>query len=152
MTIIDNNAISHVLKKGLQLTEAYYITPDVRDEAEVGEIIFNRRLPGKIQDISKLPGFRESTYIKHYREMLNKYKGRSFYNMTGLGDISILAALKTAKEMIQGKPQKLFIEAEDEMVTITEDGPLIKKIDKEFNQSIPNNRLKVRILGYGGLV
>ena len=37
----------------------------------------------------------KAQYLEHYKDMLNKYGGRSFYNMTGFGDISVLALLKT---------------------------------------------------------
>jgi hypothetical protein len=121
------------------------VTPDVREESEIAELIFNKALPANIKNISKEKIFDEATYVMNYKNMLNKYKGRSFYNMTGFGDISILALLATLKRTFQAKPQKLFFEAENELVVITEDGALIQKIEKEFNQLEKNQNWKVKI-------
>ena len=72
--------------------------------------------------------------------MLNTYKMRSFYNMKGFGDISILALLKTNKEATKGAlPSMTFGD-----VIITTDGPLIMKIKKEFNNPDDEFDLKIK--------
>src|ERR1700690_2824360 len=103
MKIIDTNAINYVLSKNISLSEDYFVTPDVKDESEIAELIFGRALPTNIKDISKEKIFDEAIYISNYKSMLNKHKGRSFYNMTGFGDISILALLAMLKGALQSK-------------------------------------------------
>jgi len=57
--------------------------------------------------------------------------GRSFYNMTGFGDISILALLKTQQiasaSMIPGLLEEIEV--------VSSDVPLISKIKKEFRRA-----------------
>ncbi len=151
MKLIDTNTLNHIFKNNLKLKDTYYLAPDVKEESEIVEQIFGRRLPENIKDISGESIFDESVYIKNYQEMINKYDGRSFYNMTGFGDISILALLKTLKECFQNKPRKLFKDMEEELIIITEDGPLKKKIEKEFNTKDCDTLWKIKILDNSSL-
>jgi hypothetical protein len=133
MRIIDNNAITHVLKNNIKLTEVYYLAPDVSDEAEIAEQILGGKIPDKIRHISKEPFFDENAYIRAYKEMLNKHtSSRSFYNMTGFGDISILALVSTMSQQFSKQQKKLFNDMEEEIVIFTEDAGLRKKISQEF--------------------
>lgn len=132
MKIIDTNIINRIIKENLILDDFYYLAPDVREESEIVEQMFGRKLPGKVRDISNESIYDEVSYLMNYKNMLNKYKGRSFYNMTGFGDISILAAAKTLKERLESQPKKLFKEMEEKLIIITEDDDLKKKIKKEF--------------------
>jgi len=146
MKIIDINTLNYIFNHDLKIKEVHYLAPDIKEESEVTEQVFGRKLSENIKNISSEPIFNEGIYLKNYREMLNKYRGRSFYNMTGFGDISILALLKTLKECYQNQPRKLFKNMEEELVVITEDEALKKKIEKEFNQSNIDVLWKVKIL------
>ncbi len=123
MKILDNNALNFIMNNRTQLSEYFYITTDVKNECEAW---FEDALPKEIHDICEKDFFSKATYLGYYKEMLNKHSGRSFYNMTGFGDISILALLKTIKLENKGK-----LIGED-CIIITSDGPLVKKIKSEF--------------------
>lgn len=146
MKIIDTNTLNYILKNNLKINEIYYIAPDVKEESEVVEQILGKKLPDNIKEISKEEIYNENIYIKNYKEMINKYKGRSFYNMTGFGDISILALIETMRECFQGQPRRLFKIMEEELIIITEDGPLKKKIEKEFNIPDCDELWRIKIL------
>jgi hypothetical protein len=150
MKLIDSNTLNHIFNNNLKLEDTYYLAPDVKDESEIVEQIFNRKLPDNIKPISNEVMFDESVYLKNYEEMINKHEGRSFYNMTGFGDISILALLKTLQEYFQNQPRKLFQDMEEELIIYTEDGPLKTRIENEFNSS-NNQQCKVKILGNSSL-
>ena len=135
MNIIDTNTLNHIFKNNIRLEGVYYLAPDIKEESEIVEQIFGKKIPDGIRDISGEPSFNECVYVKNYKEMLNKHRGRSFYNMTGFGDISILALLQTLREHLKTQP-KLFEEMQDGLVVITEDLSLKKKIEKEFNSDV----------------
>ena len=143
MRILDTNSINYVLGNLRSLHEVYFISPDIKDESELAELVHGKTMPAKIKEISKEPIFDEALYFKYYKEMLNKYGGRSFYNMTGFGDISILALLKTLDHAFKKRPQAQLPGMQEEMLLFTEDQGLRKKIAKEF--PIPTNS-NLRIL------
>lgn len=135
MKILDTNAINHVLKNRINLQDEYFITPDIREEAEIVESLAGRRLPPQIFLISNFSLFNEAQYLIHYKSMLNKHNGRSFYNMTGFGDISILAFLKTVEEAGNAQRQRRLFEVDEEWEVFTEDSGLINKIKVESNKT-----------------
>ncbi len=81
--------------------------------------------------ISEVPEFSIFDFYINYKDMLNKHSGYSFSNLTGLGDISLLAAIKT----LVAKQSKLaFSESDDGIEVYTDDTGLIKRIRSEFSQ------------------
>lgn len=152
MKIIDTNAVNHILKNNLTINEDYFITPDIKDESEITELIFGKKLSDRILDLSREVIFDEIIYVRNYQDILNKYKGRSFYNMTGFGDISILAALGMLKKVLSAKPLELFHNPKDSLIVITEDASLIKKIEKEFNLSEKDQAWKIKIMDNKGIL
>ena len=146
MKIIDTNTLNYIFTNNIKTNDIYYLAPDVKEESEIVEQIYGRRLPENIRDISNEPFFDQGTYIIYYKEMLNRYRGRSFYNMTGFGDISTLALLKMLREYIQIQPKSLFEEAEEKLTVITDDMPLRREIGEEFNQSSPEEGRNIEIL------
>ena len=145
MKIIDTNTVNYIFNNSIKIEGVYYLAPDVKEESELVEQIFGRKLPDGIKDISNETVFDECAYVRNYNEMLNKYAGRSFYNMTGFGDISTLALLKTLKETFQNRPRRLFRYMEESLVLITNDNPLKNKIDKEFNEKETDSLWKVTV-------
>lgn len=101
-----------------------FITDDINEEYLNGT---DEALP---KNISLIIGkiIDEATYIKNYKVMLNKFKKKSFYNMTGFGDISILAVIETLvhKEKPTLIPEKIII--------VTDDSPLSSFISQEFGE------------------
>jgi hypothetical protein len=132
MNLIDTNGVHYVFTKNFALQNNYYLAPDVEEEVEMTQIIHGKGLPARISKIIKSGNFDEAIYLKHYSDILNKYGGRSFYNMTGFGDVSILAAtLMLIEVSVKQKLTQLF--PNFEQVTIyTDDNGLIKKIKKEL--------------------
>lgn len=143
MNIVDTNGINHIFKKSISLHEDYCISPDIKDESEVTQLIFGATLPRNIKEVISESYFDEALYIDNYKYMLNKYRGRSFFNMTGFGDISILALVKTIDSFFDNQPQgSLFIE---KISVFTDDMPLRKKLGDEFKTQVQNT--KITILG-----
>lgn len=135
MKILDTNAVNHILKHRLNLDDNYFITDDIREEAEIAEFVIGRRLSSNVELASNSSFFDRTLYLAHYKNMLNKHSGRSFYNMTGFGDISILALLKTAEESAKTQAQGRLFETDEELEVFTEDRRLIEKIKKETKQT-----------------
>ena len=132
MNIIDNNAIIYVLDRNIRVTEDYFLAPDVKEESELAELRSRRNMPVNFKEIRVLHSFTEPVYLGYYKVMLNKYGGRSFFNMAGFGDISILATVYTLLDNFElAKQQTLFPDAQ-EVAVFTEDARLIKKIRAEF--------------------
>lgn len=131
MKILDTNAVNHVLKNNLTLGEDYYITDDIQEETEIAEAVVGRRLSSKVTLASDSPFFDRALYLAYYKNMLNKHGGRSFYRMSGFGDISILALLKTVEEVVKNEAKGRLFSSNEELEVFTEDQPLIKKIKKE---------------------
>lgn len=75
--------------------------------------------------------------IRLHLPILNQYGGRSFYNMTGFGDVSILAALHALVGAAQLQGQLFGTEA---LFVYTDDGPLTRRIRQEF----PGGNVTVR--------
>lgn len=125
MRILDTSALDYAAKTGIVLAGDFFITPDVLDEFEIGH---DRRPPKNIKNVFELDGFNRATYLRSYQNMLNAYGGRSFYNMTGFGDISILALVQTQKEeaarVLPGLSEAVHI--------VSGDGGLTKKLRREF--------------------
>ncbi len=126
MIIVDNNGIAYLREQQAStgVVRPAFITPDVQDEYEVAH---SEPLPSDIKNVFDTSWFDKARYLHYYREMLNKHAGRSFYNMTGFGDISILALLKTLEAE---RAASLF--SNDPIELITGDGGLIKRVTREF--------------------
>jgi hypothetical protein len=70
-------------------------------------------------------------YLDQYKRVLNAQGGRSFYNMTGFGDISILAGIHAITSATSDRQGQLFRGLEL-IVVYTDDGPLSRRINQEF--------------------
>lgn len=133
MNLIDTNCVEYIFQQSLECSEDYFMSPDIIEEVELTRAGSNKVLPRKVHSIFDNYLFNESIYIDFYRKMLNKHNGRSFFNMTGFGDISILATIHTIIEVLSEKKQhNLFSETEKSIVIFTEDIKLQKKITNEF--------------------
>ena len=131
MNLIDTNAVQHIQESGKNLDGVYYLAPDIEEEVAMTRILLRSAQSPNFLSIKSLPSFDEAAYINNYNIALNKYSGRSFFNMTGFGDISILASLITLCEIPTGRQTSLFDEPE-EIVVFTDDNSLIKKIRSDF--------------------
>src|SRR6266481_10011106 len=123
MNILDTNGLDHMVKQKISTNITFLITPDIQDEFEAWH---EQRLPKNVQNAFETDWFDKGQYLQHYKDMLNKYGGRSFYNMTGFGDISVLALLKTQEEAFA------TMLLPEEIEVISNDGGLAKKIRREF--------------------
>lgn len=132
MNLLDTNGISHILENNLALREEYYLAPDVSEEVELTQLVHGRRLPAVIHEISELNEFNGAVYLRHYNLMLNKYEGRSFYNMTGFGDVSILATIHAIVEDFDRQANEQLFHNSEQIVVYTGDRGLTTKINAEF--------------------
>lgn len=132
MNIIDTNGIQYMFSNNLTPSEDYYLAPDVEEEVEMTQLIHGRRLPANVFEVTQSGDFDEAIYLKHYKNILNKYGGRSFYNMTGFGDVSILATLHMLIEVFENQRQTQLFQTPDQVVVYTNDVRLTRKINREF--------------------
>src|SRR5665213_3476174 len=93
MNLIDTNGITRILRNRTRLSEDYYLTPDVVEESELAQLVHGGQIPRRVQHLADLDTFDMVVYLDQYKRILNAYGGRSFYNMTGFGDVSILAGI-----------------------------------------------------------
>ena len=145
MNLIDTVAVSHILKKGIALNEQYYLSPEVTDEVDLTRAMFNKKLPEKIFEIKEHPIFNEGTYLRRFQEMINKHSDCSFFNMTGFGDISILATLHMLQEQYNNGSIN-YVDNQPVIKLFTNDNPLTKKVVNEFQKNF------VSVIQVNGLV
>ncbi len=132
MKLIDTNGVNHILANNTVLSETYFLVPDVKDESEVTELIHNRRLPPELVEITSTAVFNEAIYLGHYSTALNTHNIRSFFNMTGFGDISIIASIQMILDSFTAqRPEQLF-DVSEIIEVYTSDGPLTAKINSTF--------------------
>lgn len=138
MKIIDNNGINYVIKNGVRLTDIFFATPDVKEECEVE----HDRLPHNVKPLDDDERFDSAAYLINYQMVLNRRDDRSFYNMTGFGDVSIVAALMTLKASCVGMLPAMT----EEHVVITGDAGLTRQIKEQFNDANDEFDQKVEVI------
>lgn len=133
MKILDTTTINYIFKNNVLLEDTYFITPCISDEMVTAEIVHNKKAPANIKNIFEENSFNQALYVKNYFEVLNKHGDRSFFNMSGLGDISIIALAKTLVEMETSEVQTTlpFAIYKKEIIIYTSDNPLKAKILSE---------------------
>jgi len=135
MNIIDTNGISKIFENDIDLQEEYWIPPDVAAESDLTQIIHGRKLSENIKYLDKYKHFIYSIYLNHYNKSLNSLGDRSFFNMTGFGDISIISALYTLVEHFDKMNRGHLFPLTENITVFTDDIKLQKKITKAFNRS-----------------
>ena len=138
MNLIDTNGVTRVLKNHLRLREDYFLAPDVVDESEVAQLVHGGQIPRRVRNLVDNDTFDMVVYLDQYKRILNAYGGRSFYNMTGFGDVSIIAGIH-AVTAHTGRQGRLFGNSEP-ITVFTDDGPLTRRINQEF----PNKGITIR--------
>src|SRR4051812_5315678 len=123
MNLIDTNGVTHILKNKPSLREDYYLAPDIVEESEVALMVHGGQIPHKVRPLTEHPLFNFVPYLEDYNRILNKYGGRSFYNMTGFGDVSILSAIH-ALVIASNRQDQLF--GPEPIFVFTDDGPLTR--------------------------
>jgi len=141
MKLIDNNAIVHWRKDRKQLKQIYFLTPEVVLEASLGSQKTRQEISDKMMPLEEEPIFDEAIYLSWFSIMLNKHSQVSFFNMTGFGDISILATLHMLFEIFHVDENT----KNASFNVTTEDRKLADKINAEFQN-------RVQILGYESLL
>lgn len=122
MILLDTGALEYFVSNQVDSDGEYSTTFDVRAEFEVKD---GRRLPRQVRDLWEVDGFDRGLFLRCYKDMLNAHGGSSFYNMTGFGDVSILAVIKMT-QVEEGA--KLL---PNDITVVTTDGPLAKRVRKE---------------------
>jgi len=143
ISIMDSSAILYIVNNEIHMDGDYYITPDIEDEISINEISTGRRISEYInlKSYEELVGIEEASYLFNYQYVLNKYSGKSFYNMTGFGDISLIALAKTIISKTNSDKQPVLLkEYESNVVVYSNDRGFIKRIRQELgNQTTIND-------------
>jgi hypothetical protein len=132
MKIIDTNGVSHILGRRLALRHDYYLVPDVVEEVEMTQLVHGRRIPARVLELRELDEFDEVLYLDHYKNTLNSYGDRSFYNMRGFGDVSIIAAIHMLRAVFAKQQVEQLFKTEQEITVFTNDANLTVEIDVIF--------------------
>ena len=132
MNLIDTGGVNHVFTETIKLDNNYYLAPDISDEVEMAEMVRNKNVPEEIRSIVELDEFNESVYIHQYKLALNSYKKRSFYNMKGFGDVSIIATIHTLVEGYKNQTVEQLFSTAEPIIIYTDDSNLSKVITSEF--------------------
>lgn len=132
MNIIDTNGISYILENNIVLQHTYYLVPDVAEEVEMTQLVQGRRIPPRVLEVDQTALFDEAIYIDYYNKMLNKYGGRSFYNMTGFGDVSIIATLHMLMDIFEQQKSSQLFDPTEQIIVYTGDVGLSAKIVAEL--------------------
>lgn len=135
MNLIDTNGVTYIFQSGIKCEEIYYMAPEITEEVEMTQDIFSRNLPRQIINIYSYEFFNESFYIDFYNLMLNKHHGRSFFNMTGFGDISILATIHTTSKVFSIQKTQCLFDPTETINIFTNDEGLKKRINTEFSNA-----------------
>lgn len=137
MKLIDTDTINHILTNKTSFNDECFVALGVSEEMSVVEIVYNRKIPDSVKSISRYNDFDEVSYLKNYYDALNKYNKRSFFNMKGFGDVSIIATVNTIIQNKKSRPNTLPLPGfSDEIEVYTGDGDLKKFLKKEFGNSI----------------
>jgi|AntRauTorckE6833_2_1112554.scaffolds.fasta_scaffold03282_11 hypothetical protein len=132
MNLIDTVGVNHIFTDAIKLADNYYLAPDISDEVEMTEIIHNKHVPEEIKSVAELDEFNESVYIHQYRLALNSYRKRSFYNMKGFGDVSIIATIYTLLDGYKKQKTEQLFSTSEPIVIYTNDANLTNVIISEF--------------------
>jgi len=132
MNLIDTVGVNHIFTDAIKLADNYYLAPDISDEVEMTEMIHNKHVPEEIKSVAELDEFNESIYIHQYRLALNSYRKRSFYNMKGFGDVSIIATIHTLIDGYKKQKTEQLFSTSEQIVIYTNDANLTKVIISEF--------------------
>lgn len=132
MNIVDTNGVDRILGNNIILQNDYLLAPDVSEEVEMTQLVHGRRIPRRVLEATQHPLFNEAIYLNHYNRILNKYGGRSFYNMTGFGDVSILATLHMFMDVFQAQAAVQLFDPTEQILVYTNDTGLTAKIAAEF--------------------
>lgn len=109
------------------------MAPEVTEEVDLAQDIYKNIDKTKIKNISESIFFNEISYIDFYRQMLNKHNGKSFFNMTGFGDISILFSIHTLLKDMDDKNQNCLFDHNEYITVFTSDIGLTNRINYEFS-------------------
>lgn len=134
MNLIDTVGINHVFKNSLKVSEVYYLAPDITEEVGMAEMIHGKRIPDEVRYVAEIDEFDESVYLHHYKVALNSYKKRSFYNMKGFGDVSIIATVQTILDGYKKQETEQLFSAKEPVTVYTGDANLTKVLTNEFDK------------------
>ncbi len=135
MNLIDTVGINHIFEKSLKMSEVYYLAPDISEEVEMTEMIHSKRIPDEVRYAAEVDEFDESVYLHHYKIALNSYKKRSFYNMKGFGDVSIIATVKTILDGYKKQDTEQLFSTKEPVIVYTGDTNLTEVLNAEFDSS-----------------
>jgi hypothetical protein len=132
MIIIDNTAYNYIVDNDLQFGKGlcFYVPNDIIDEITLAASLKGAPFPGYIKNIFETSPFDIGAYYKHYKDCLNSETLSHFYNMTGFGDVSIVAAVGGVCE---AQDQAVSLFPNDDIVVYLSDNKLTNVLTKRFS-------------------
>ncbi len=130
MTIIDNTGLIYLESNKINYSEDCFITPEVREEFEVKALM---NLSSNFIDATSKEDFDLKNYLESFKFFLNTYPHFSLSKQRGLGDVSLLALVKT---LINNEQLSLGI---DPIVVISDDRNLtifLNTTFKDYNVTV----------------
>ena len=138
MKIIDSSTLIYCFVNGIDLPGTFYVIGDLDEEFEMAEPMHKKKRTNVLQ-ASEIRDYSEAYYLRQYAVMLEQHAGFSLSGMRGLGDIAILALVKSYQDNFGVANQislGLFDDEPDQITVITNDAGLKKRLIKEFNGTI----------------
>jgi len=125
INILDNNSLIYLEENKLYIEERHScsITDEVKSEFIIGKSQETYLAKCKFSPLS----IELSVYLREYKRVLNAYSLLSFYNLKGIGDVSILATA-CALALAASQTNSLF----PSINIVTNDIKLIKATEKEM--------------------
>lgn len=138
MKIIDSSTLIYCFENGIELPGTFYVIGDLDEEFELAELVHRKQRTNVLQ-ASEIREYNEAYYLRQYSAMLEQHAGFSLSGMRGLGDIAILALVKSYQDNFGVARQvslELFDDEPDQIMVITNDEGLRKRLVREFDGTI----------------
>lgn len=138
MKIIDSSTLIYCFVNSIDLPGTFYVIGDLDEEFELAELMHRKKRTNVLQ-ASEIQNYNEAYYLRQYSAMLEQHAGFSLSGMRGLGDIAILALVKSYQDSFGAASQvslRLFDDDSDQVTVITNDEGLKKRLTREFNDTI----------------
>lgn len=134
MKILDTNIIIKILNKDIIYKERIFVTSDLLEEYENAEFYNNAKINNERVNI-ELDKELGALFYNYYKRNLNELSGRSFFGMTGFGDISIISLVDALLELDE-RSMKLTSEKHKVFLAENADHRFRKKLVERYKDKI----------------
>lgn len=127
MNIVDATVLIELSQRGLKPAGNFYATEEVLNEFSNGN---TSNYPCNVLNIIETQDIDLVKYLANYKFAMQRFKSFNLYAMRGLGDLSIIASVKTLLEKTQ------ISLLSDDIKIITNDDKLTNAINKLFGDQV----------------